>query len=80
MTVRGVTINIQNAEKALQTASWQDNVATSDARYDLRYENFNNALADFDKILKDPALTEEQKSAVNAVIQEIQQAAAKPPQ
>jgi hypothetical protein len=77
--VNGVTINVQNAEKALATASWDANVALGNLRYALRYEDFRAALSHLQKAASDPSLNEPQKAAVSQVIQEVTQAAAKAP-
>jgi hypothetical protein len=77
--LNGVTINVQNAEKALATASWNANVAMGDLRYALRYENFQGALNSLQKAASDPSVNDAQRAVLQQVMQEVQQAAAAQP-
>ena len=77
--VNGVTVNVQNAEKALATASWDANVALGNVRTDLRYENYRAAVEHLQKAAADPSVNSAQKAAVAQVIQEVNQAAASAP-
>jgi hypothetical protein len=77
--VNGVTINVQNAEKALATASWNANVAMGDLRYSLRYENFQGALTSLQKASSDPSVNDAQRVVLQQVMQEVRQAAAAQP-
>ncbi len=76
VVINGVTINVQNAERALATASWDANVALGDLRTSLRYEDFRTALGNLQKAASDPSVNEDQKNALAQVMQEIKQAAA----
>src|SRR5439155_26383834 len=76
VVINGVTINVQNAERALATASWDANAALGDLRTALRYEDFRTAMGHLQKAASDPSLNEGQKNAVAQVMQEVRQAAA----
>jgi len=77
--VNGVTINVQEAEKALATASWNANVALGNLRTDLRYEDYRAALGHLQTAAADPSLNESQKAALQKVMGEVSQAAANAP-
>ena len=77
--VNGVTINVQEAEKALATASWDANVAMGNLRYALRYEDFRAALGHLQKAAADPSVNSGQKAVLEKVMAEVSQAAATAP-
>jgi hypothetical protein len=79
MVVRGVTVNVDLVEKALQNAPYRVHIILGDVRYSLGYEEFNTALADFQKISQDPAVTDQQKSAIAQVVEQVKQAASAQP-
>jgi hypothetical protein len=74
-----VTINLQEAEKALATASWDANVALGNLRYALRYEDFRAAMGHLQKAASDPSVNSSQKAVLEKVMQEVNQAAANAP-
>jgi len=76
VVINGVTINVQNAERALATASWDANAAFADLRTALRYEDYRRAVEGIQKTAADPSLNEGQKNALAQVMQEVRQAAA----
>jgi hypothetical protein len=79
VVVNGVTVNVQDAEKALASASYELNVQLADVRYALRYTDFRTAFADLQKIATDPSLSEDQKGALGRVMEQVKQAAAANP-
>jgi len=79
VTVNGVTINVQNAEKALATASWDANVALADLRTALRYEDYQRAMNSLQKAGSDPSVNDGQRAALQQVMQEVRQAASAQP-
>jgi len=79
MRVRGVTVNVDLPEKALQNAPYRVHIILGDVRYSLGYEEFNAALADYQKISQDPAVTDQQKIAIAQAVEQVKQAASARP-
>src|SRR2546426_10347928 len=64
VVVNGVTVNVQNAEKALASVPYQLHLTLANVRYALRYEDFRTAVADLQKVAADPSLNEDQRRVV----------------
>ncbi len=77
--VQGVKVDLPKLSEAFNNASPEAQAAVTDVKSNIRYGMYVKALAGLDKLVSDPATSEQQKQIVNQVIEQLKQVIQKAP-
>jgi hypothetical protein len=77
--VNGVTVDIPKLSEAFANSSQEVRTTVTQVGFNVRYTKYEDALMSLDKLLSDPATTEDQKKIVNQVIDQVKKLASSAP-
>ncbi len=77
--IQDVNVDLPKLSAAFNNASPEAQSAVADVKSNIRYGLYVKALAGLDKLVNDPATSEEQKKMVNQVIEQLKQVIQKAP-
>lgn len=79
MQVQGVNVDVPKLNKALESATPDQQATARNIQMAFRYGQYEKALMEADKLANDTTLNEEQKKVAGEVLEQVKQVVAKAP-